>query len=79
MMTGMVMDKRLLPYGFVWGVSLVAVYAAVLTFSFSDISGITQIWGFILGALLAAIYTHFDRSEFWKDEALRADRMKKES
>ena len=62
------MDKRLLPYGFVWGVSLVAVYAAVLTFFFSHIPTIIPLWGFVLNALLAAAYTHHERPELPKDE-----------
>ena len=61
------MDRRLLPYGFVWGVSLVAVYAAVLTFFVSDFIAV-GVWSFVLGALLAAIYTHLDRPELPKDE-----------
>ena len=71
------MDKRLLPYGFVWGVSLVAVYAAVLTFFFSHISTMTPVWSFVLGALLAAIYTHLDGPELPIGGAFRVDRMKK--
>ena len=64
---GGLMDKRLLPHGFVWGVSLVAVYAAVLTFFVSDFIAV-GVWSFVLGALLAAIYTHLDRPELPKDE-----------
>ena len=72
---GGLMDKRLLPCGFVWGVSLVAVYAAVLTLFFSHISATILAWGFVLGALLAALYTHHDRPELPKDEELRADKI----
>ena len=70
------MDKRLLPYGFVWGVSLVAVYAVVLTFLFSHISTIIPTWGFVLSALLAAVYTHHERPELPKEEDFQAEGAK---